>query len=93
VVVDSSNFGVVGIEVINDDVKLSWQTFGNTTNVIQTATPIVNGNYTNSYINLDVVIVPGSGSIITNWVDYGGATNSPSRFYRIQLQSGPPCFP
>jgi sugar lactone lactonase YvrE len=93
VTIDSSDFGIVGIEAIGDDINLTWQTFGNTTNVIQLATPIINGNYTNNYINLDIVIVPGSGAVITNWVDYGGATNGPSRFYRIRLQPGASCGP
>jgi hypothetical protein len=92
VTVDSSNFHILAIEAINDDVKLTWQTFGSTTNVIQLATPIISGNYTNNYIDLDIVFVPGSGAAITNWFDYGGATNKPSRYYRIRLQSGtPPC--
>ncbi|HUK82305.1 MAG TPA: hypothetical protein VLZ12_06700, partial [Verrucomicrobiae bacterium] len=93
VTADPSNFGIVAIEAIGDDIDLIWKTFGNTTNVIQLATPIINGNYTNTYIDLDAVIVPGSGAIITNWVDYGGATNRPSRFYRILLQPGPGCEP
>ncbi|HUK81749.1 MAG TPA: HYR domain-containing protein, partial [Verrucomicrobiae bacterium] len=93
VTADPSNFGIVAIEAIGDDIDLIWKTFGNTTNVIQLATPIINGNYTNTYIDLDAVIVPGSGAIITNWVDYGGATNRPSRFYRIRLQPGPACQP
>jgi len=91
VAIDSSNFGILAIEAIGDDIDLTWQTFGNTTNVIQLATPIINGNYTNNYINLGTVVVPSSGAVITNWVDYGGATNFPSRFYRIDLQLGPPC--
>jgi len=91
VTVDSSNFSILAIEAIGDDINLTWQTFGNSTNVIQLATPIIGGNYTNNYIDLDTVIVPGSGAVITNWVDVGGATNYPSRFYRMGLQLGPPC--
>jgi hypothetical protein len=93
VAVDSSNFSIVGIEAIGDDINLTWQTFGNSTNVIQLATPIVDGNYTNNYIDLDMVVVPGSGAVITNWIDYGGATNVPSRFYRIHFELGQPCSP
>lgn len=83
---DPSILRMVGIEAIGDDIKLTWQTPGNTTNLIQLATPIINGNYTNNYINLDTVVVPGSRVVITNWVDYGGATNYPARYYRIGLQ-------
>jgi hypothetical protein len=93
VTVDSSNFHILAIEAINDDVKLTWQTFGNSTNVIQLVDPIVNGNYTNSYIDIDTVLVPGSGAVIADWVDFGGATNEPSRYYRIRFEPGPPCSP
>jgi hypothetical protein len=93
VTVDSSNFRILAIEAINDDINLTWQTFGNSTNVIQLAAPIVDGNYTNNYIDLDTVVVPGIGAVITNWVDYGAATNFPSRYYRIRLDLGLPCSP
>jgi hypothetical protein len=90
--VDSSNFRILGIGIIQNDVTLSWQTFGYTTNVVQLATPTIDGSYTNSFTDIGVVFVPGSGLVSTNWVDYGGATNFPSRFYRIRLGLGaPPC--
>jgi hypothetical protein len=31
------------------------------------------------------IIISGSGDATTNYVDSGGATNSPSRYYRIRL--------
>jgi len=93
VTLDSSNVRIVAINAIGNDIDLTWQTFGNTTNVIQLATPIINGNFTNNYITLGTVVVPGSGAVITNWIDLGGATNIPSRFYRIRLQPGPSCGP
>ena len=93
VTVDSSNFRILAIEAIDDDINLTWQTFGNSTNVIQLVSPVVDGNYTNNYIGLDTVLVPGTGAVITNWFDYGGATNIPSRYYRIRFEPGPPCEP
>ena len=93
VTLDSASVRIVAIQALGDDINLTWQTFGNTTNVIQLATPIIAGNYTNNFINLGTVVVPGSGVAVTNWVDHGGATNSPSRFYRIHLQPGAPCSP
>jgi hypothetical protein len=93
VTVSPSNFKIVGIEAVGDDIYLTWQTFGNSTNVIQLVSPNTNGNFTNSFIDLDTVIVPGSGQVITDWVDYGGATNSPSRYYRIRFEAGSPCTP
>jgi len=31
------------------------------------------------------MIMAGSGDVTTNYVDGGGATNKPSRYYRIRL--------
>jgi len=93
ITLDSSNVRIVAIKAIGNDIDLTWETFGNTTNVIQLATPIISGNFTNNYIPLGTVVVPGSGAVITNWVDFGGATNVPSRYYRIRLQPGPSCGP
>jgi hypothetical protein len=93
VTVDSSNFRILAIEAIGSDINLTWQTFGNTTNVIQLVSPNIDGNYTNSFIDLDTVVVPGVGAVTNNWVDNGGATNFPSRYYRIRFEPGPPCSP
>jgi hypothetical protein len=44
------------------------------------------GNYTNLFDDVSgLVIIPGSGDATTNYTDSGGATNIPSRFYRIRL--------
>jgi hypothetical protein len=32
-----------------------------------------------------LTIIGGSGDTSTNYVDVGGATNAPSRFYRVRL--------
>jgi hypothetical protein len=31
------------------------------------------------------IIIPGTGDATTNYVDSGGATNTPSRYYRVRL--------
>jgi hypothetical protein len=94
VTVNSSNFHMVEIEAVGDDLNLTWQTFGNTTNVIQLVSPpLPNGDYTNSYVDLIPVFVPGSGPAITNWVDSGAVTNYSTRYYRIKLQPGESCTP
>jgi hypothetical protein len=48
---------------------------------VQSATDLTVG-YTNVSPN---IALPGSGDVTTNWLDAGGATNSPSRFYKIRL--------
>jgi autotransporter-associated beta strand protein len=91
--IDSADCRIVTIRTVGDDISLTWQTYGNTTNIVQCATPIIDGNFTNNFVDLATVAVPGSGILITNWVDYGGATNSPSRFYRIHVLPGSACQP
>src|SRR5437879_4714841 len=63
--------------------------FDGGTNVIYTG--LIGGGYTNSFSDIGTVTVPGTGPVITNWVDYGGATNFPGRFWRIRFVPGPPC--
>jgi hypothetical protein len=94
VTVTSANFRIVGIRVIGQNVLLTWQTFGSSTNIIQTVSPVFGGNYSSNYINIGSVWVPGAGLTTTNWIDYGGATNFPSRYYRIRFQLvDPSCAP
>ncbi|HUJ71498.1 MAG TPA: hypothetical protein VLZ30_04600 [Verrucomicrobiae bacterium] len=47
------------------------------------------GIYSNSFVDIagSLTVTPsiGGGDIITNYVDVGGATNRPSRYYRVRL--------
>jgi hypothetical protein len=46
----------------------------------------VDGSYTTNFIDLSpFIIIPGSGDASTNYFDIGGATNIPSRYYRVRL--------
>ena len=79
-----------GIDRVGSDMRLTWRTVGNTTNIVQLAGPNLSGGFS----NLSSVFVPGTGNFIVESVDAGGATNSPARFYRIRLQPGAsPCAP
>ncbi len=89
----ASGFRMLNVQRIGIDLKLTWLTVGGSTNVVQLANPIISGNYTNNYISLATLFVSGSGAVTTNWVDVGGATNVPSRYYRIRLSSGTPNCP
>jgi len=53
---------------------------------VQTNAPPLNGSYLNTFTDLSPVIsVPGLGESTTNYLDVGGATNTPSRYYRVRL--------
>jgi len=58
------------------------------TNVLEFTTGTANGSYTNNFASTGQtnVLSGGTGSgVVTNMVDSGGATNKPSRFYRVRV--------
>jgi hypothetical protein len=52
------------------------------TNALQ-ATAVTGSYQTNSFA--DVFIVTNATGAITNYLDVGGATNIPTRYYRVRL--------
>ena len=71
-----------------DNVAITWTTSGGHTNVVQVTAGDGNGNFaTNDFADIagSTAIIPGSGDATNNYTDVGGATNAPSRFYRIRL--------
>jgi len=78
-------FNITAIARVGNDIVLTWNTTGGNTNVVQ-ATNGSNGNYsTNNFANVSSqMIISGSGSVTTNYVDLFGATNSPARYYRVR---------
>ena len=77
----TSAFRIIGIAQEGDDVRVTWSTAGGHTNAVQGASDS-SGSY--SIISTDILI-PGSGDVITNFLDVGVVTNTPSRCYRIRL--------
>ena len=58
------------------------------TNVLEYSAGAADGSYTNSFVSTGInqVLSNGTGSgCVTNLVDPGGATNTPSRYYRIRV--------
>ncbi len=69
-------------------IRITWLTAGGRTNEVQATTGGVGGNYaTNGFTNIsgNIIIPPGPGDVITNYTEATGATNGPSRYYRIRL--------
>ncbi len=67
-----------------NDIVITWTTAGGRTNRVQ----VTGGSeYSpNAFTDLSgPIIIPGSGDVTTNYVDVGGATNTPARFYRVRL--------
>jgi alpha-glucosidase len=68
-----------------NDIRVTWKAGGGKTNMLQFTTGS-GGGYSNNYIDLPPqIVLPCCGDVTTNRVDSGGATNVPSRFYRIRL--------
>jgi len=64
----------------SNSLDVSWTTGIGRTNALQVA----NGNGYPS-VFADLFVVTNTQGIVTNYVDVGAATNSPSRFYRVRL--------
>jgi hypothetical protein len=62
---------------------------GPKTNVLEfTAGTAANGSYTNNYVSTGQtnILTGGNGlGTVTNMIDSGGATNTPSRYYRVRV--------
>jgi fibronectin-binding autotransporter adhesin len=79
-------FSITGIDKEGNNMRISWQTPGGITNVVQ-VTNGIGGNYATNFTDLspEIILLPGSGSVITNYLDAGGATNFPAHYYRVRL--------
>jgi hypothetical protein len=77
----ASSLHVTSVVRTGNDVRVTWATAGGHTNVVQAA-PDLSGSYSNISLN---VVITGSGDTSTNYLDTGGATNGPTRFYRVRL--------
>jgi PKD repeat protein len=72
----------------NGDVLITWRTVGGYTNAVQATTGDASVGYNTNFVDITTsphIIVSGSGDVTTNYTDGGGATNVPSRFYRVRL--------
>jgi PKD repeat protein len=69
------------------DVVIAWATAGVRTNVVQATAGTADGSFnTNNFVTISPPIVINiTGDTVTNYTDFGGATNTPSRFYRVRL--------
>ena len=80
-----TSFHITAISKESNNIRITWADAGGHTNIVQ-ATNGTGGNYATNFTDLSAqIILPGSGSVTTNYLDVGGATNSPSRYYRVGL--------
>jgi PKD repeat protein len=79
----ASAFRITGIAQESDDVRVTWTMGSDKTNALQVATGDAGGSFTNDFA--DLFTVTNTVGSVTNYLDSGGATNSPARFYRVRL--------
>ncbi len=74
-------YRIRSIKLEGKDVRITWDTTGGRTDVVQTASAV-----TGPYSDVSAPIgIPGSAVVTTNVVHLGGATNTPAYFYRLRL--------
>jgi hypothetical protein len=77
---------IISIVPQSNDVNITWATAGGRTNAVQATAGGAEGGYDTNFTALSgLIIISGSGDATTNYLDVNGATNIPSRYYRIRL--------
>jgi T5SS/PEP-CTERM-associated repeat protein len=80
----ASAFRITSISQTGNNVLVTWMMGSGKTNALQVTAGAGDGSYqTNSFANL--FIVTNTVGTLTNYLDVGGATNTPSRYYRVRL--------
>ncbi|HVM63125.1 MAG TPA: hypothetical protein VMV72_19860 [Verrucomicrobiae bacterium] len=86
---DSTPLRITSITRQTNDIVITWITAGNLTNVVEATAGASGGSYSNNFGSLSPVLVVHQGFVptlvTTNYTDVGGATNKPSRYYRVRL--------
>src|SRR5205807_2318799 len=76
----ASSFHILSVQRVSTNVVVTWATAAGRTNALQYAS---GASYSTNFT--DLVIITNTTTIITNATDFSGATNVPSRFYRVRL--------
>jgi concanavalin A-like lectin/glucanase superfamily protein len=78
----TSQLAITSLVRQGNDINVIWKTAGIRTNIVQ-----VSAGCTTNFADIpgSLTIIPVAGDATTNYVEAGGATNSPSRFYRVRL--------
>ena len=80
----ASVFRITAIALQATNFMITWKTAGVRTNVVQAGT---GGGYsTNEFADISgPIVINVNGDTVTNYTDTGGATNLPTRYYRVRL--------
>jgi hypothetical protein len=90
-IINIANTNITDIEVIylgaNGDTNWS-PGIASRTNVLELTAGMAGGGYSDNFVSANVtnILSGGTGTgIVTNMIDIGGATNTPSRYYRVRV--------
>jgi len=79
----SGPFRIISNTRSGSNIVLTWTASSiGVTNHVQVTSGTANGSYTNNYA--DLFVINGVSTITNTYTDVGGATNRPSRYYRIE---------
>jgi hypothetical protein len=82
----ASVFRILSVVQQTTDVVITWAAGAGRTNAVQATAGDANGGYTTNFSDISgLIILPGGGDVTNSYTDVGGATNTPSRYYRIHL--------
>ena len=80
----TSSFRVISITATGNSLRVTWTMGSNRTNALQATAGDGNGGYnTNGFA--DIFTATNTVGPVTNYLDSGGATNFPARYYRVRL--------
>lgn len=85
VVLDPNTFRIVSVARQSNDMLVTWMMAPGATNTLQATAGNGSGYTTNGFTDIFVVTNNTSVGTVTNYLDAGAATNSPSRYYRARL--------
>jgi hypothetical protein len=76
----ASAFRVTSVTRVGNDVRATWSMGSGKTNALQVTS---GSGFTTNFV--DLFTVTNTVGTVTNYLDSGGATNIPARFYRVRL--------
>ncbi|HUJ08458.1 MAG TPA: hypothetical protein VL171_00385 [Verrucomicrobiae bacterium] len=79
----ASFFGITAITNEGNNIRITWMTGSGKTNALERSVGDENGSYSNNFV--DVFIITNTSSPFISYLDVGGATNLPARYYRVRL--------
>jgi glucuronoarabinoxylan endo-1,4-beta-xylanase len=81
-----NTFQITSVTHTGNDMLVSWMMEPGATNALQASAGVPKGTYsTNGFTDIFIVTNNMIVGAVTNYLDIGGATNKPARYYRVEL--------